>query len=473
MQAQLVTDGGRGSGVNPFGTDFPFVAPSDDIRHLFCDAQLLLDADVTPPLYLTWVHGFTQYLTGDADAGSLSSSCGSYAASHAADVVVQDAAGHVVLDTTQLAEEAYRTTAFGPRRRLHEWRAAQATLQLVQHTGWAEQLGFDLPDDTFCPVLAELDPRVYLRQPPRVDALTAGIRLTGNLRLEAGYNIRLEVDDESSDAGQLRAGRTVVLSAQPGDGLGRYPGCETPELLVRQINSVKPNSAGGFLLAAADCYAVRQPTVVAAWPTTVTVQPATLQLVNDCGPCCDCQDFINVYTAVQRVWSRFKALGRRAEQARDTLRDSIARWEAQRDCRNSRLVRVTAVAFATRYLELAASICNNTETCIYDVELQIAVQTHGDGDYTTTLVPCTGFISTVDGSTIPYTPGGSHPTYLARFDTLRPGASGRVRFRLFVSPAPLDGTSFTLTATARHAAGVWPTAESPASSETHISIKTC
>src|SRR4051812_22330363 len=64
-------DGLRGTGPNSSGTDFPFVAPSADVRHVLADAYLSYATD-TPrhPLRLVWMFGFDKAFNeagGDTD----------------------------------------------------------------------------------------------------------------------------------------------------------------------------------------------------------------------------------------------------------------------------------------------------------------------------------------------------------------------------------------------------------------------
>lgn len=473
MFVRKLPNGGAGSGVNPEGTDYPFVDPSPGVRHIFADAYLSYrDRTLVPPFRLSWLHGFREWMLDDSEP-SVPDTPGSILDPLPVHVIVRDAADTIVLQTTELPAEAYRTGAWNERLRWHEWTTADVVFRLLQHTAWGESITRDVPNRTISPGRSELDARTVELVPARVNSLSYGEQLTGPILFQNGYNTEWVVTPITRPDRFRRVTR-VTLHAAAGGGRGRYPACDDPRVVLRTINGVRANAYGGFLLAAQDCYAIRQPTQVTAGDlTTSRVVPATLQLINNCQPCCSCDDFVNTYQAVKKVWSRFKVLGQRATTIKNTLQDNIDRWEASRTCRNTRLVRVTAVSFAGRYMEVAASICNNSDACIYDVVLNIHLAFNGVGDYTSDLVPCTGFITDAKGDTIGYNPGGSHPDYVARFDVLRPSSAGVVRFRLTLTPAPNVGVSVTVTANATVGGAAWPTDDTPAEASQTLSFKSC
>ena len=161
---------------------------------------------------------------------------------------------------------------------------------------------------------AELDARTYQRVPARVRSITVGMQtITGpNIKLVNGYNLNLAVTPVAGDDGG-RNQQQVAIRANPGDGLGVYPGCGDVVLPITQINNSNPDSNGRFILSTDSCYRLQRPsTVVSTSPREVAISVpdtteakslATLQLFNDCGPCCSCQDYENVYEGERLLYN--------------------------------------------------------------------------------------------------------------------------------------------------------------------------
>lgn len=369
MAARIVANGGRGSGVDPDGTWFPFVDPSDDVQGLLEDFWFVFPlSDELPavvlPLQVVSLTGLGKYFDEDEMASSASS------AGNEADVVIADAEGTVLFDSSEATY--YTTRTWGPRLRIHEWRLDARVCRLVQHTAFDSLLDVvDWPDELL-PESANLDARCYQILPGRVEALRVGDDLLrGNIRLVAGYNVVLTPGTHSQDG--LLAVDELELAAVPGTGEGRSPGCtdlDTDAPILRRINGVAADAQGNLRLQIGDClYARPELTLVGS---VLRQSAATLKIGNDCGPCCDCQDYVNVYKALRRLHSQFLALGQRAEAARDIYATDVTRLETQRTCSLSDIIHVVLRAQGD-YVDIAASICNTSEERWPNVEMQIAL----------------------------------------------------------------------------------------------------
>lgn len=384
----VVADGGVGTGVNPFGRDFPFVAPSADVAGLLCDFWLSHRVDgLTLPLAVTRLAGVTQ------PPGSSSSLPAGQPA-----VVVKDAAGVVVFDG---ADAEYEGRAFSTRFYVHEWRTASAVCLAVQHTGQADPDRVVEYPAVVEPVSGVLDARCYERAPAGVTAVVVnGARLTGRVHLVNGYNTTLAAGAGAGPTAglvrrtSLRPEARVALAADPGTGAGVYPGCESdPVPAVRRVGGATPDAAGNLTVAADGCYWVRRP--AAGWAggsSAVSLTPAAVTLGNDCRPCCECDDYVAVYRAAARVHGRYRDLGRLAEAVRARFAENKARWLDQKACREARRLRVTLVSAAPGGVIVLAAVCNPSKDC---VRVAVVVSARGNG----------GAPAVVPGSTFVTDPG--------------------------------------------------------------------
>lgn len=256
-----------------------------------------------------------------------------------------DPAGLITLkftDGTTLAvltpADDFSSTTFGEYR-IYRWLRDSKTGLLtdeeleVQVVVWIPKL----TDFTFpvSPLGAEFVPSLVQGKVPRVKQLLNAIplgpvfqSLTGELVLEAGFNVQLEKVDQAAAAGFVPAETTEVrqptiirVGAVAGAGAGQYPGCvlEPP---VKLINGVGPDAAGNFKLDAKDCYWVerplsgpKQPPVYPGTDYTASAAASKLKFHNDCQPCCACADYVNLYGQMSTLWDRAKIASRRIHSA--------------------------------------------------------------------------------------------------------------------------------------------------------------
>lgn len=447
MTVRLVSSGGKGTGVNPRGTDFPFVAPSEDLRGLIADAYLAYEDPVTLPLRLASITGLHKAFDfASASSADSQSSASGDASGNPVDVIIRDAEDTVIFDS---AETEYTAADFGDRLRIHEWRSDIAVCRIVQHTAFHQPEDEVVVPATLEPEAGELDSRVSMQMPARVTSLRVGVStIDESIVLQSGYNMEMELAEPA--AAGLRSRQGILLSAVPGTGLGRFNNCEAQDLFIKRINQVSPTPAGDFLLAAHDCYWVRQPAAVGTGPRTVTPTAASLQFGNDCDPCCECEDFVSVYAGVRRVRDQFAAIGDTAESTRDLYHENRDRWLAAKECVENNVVRVVTFPHQN-FIEVGVAVCNLTQECATDIEMELVVTVNCDDPPVPTIVSCSTLKSDVRGqweyydmSTVPADQGSSSsavpeqgPPWYAAWDALNPGYSARLRTRLEF-PADMD-----------------------------------
>jgi hypothetical protein len=446
--SRILPDGGRGIGVNPQGSDFPFVRPSADVRGLLADAYLAHEVrDATPPLRVVRISGLAAgFATGAAPAR--------------AEIRIADGAGVVIFDS---AGVPYAGTPFGPRLLIHEWASDIAVCRIVQHTAFPPGKGRDVPAD-LSPGDGTLDARVGVPMPRRIRRFYEMVEnhsTAGSVAVANGYNIEIAVNRTTVG---LRNVTQLTFSATPGSGLGRYPGCVDPDLVLRSVNGVRGDGRGDFRLDASGCYWVRQP--VTGSGAGVDVAPATLRIGNDCGPCCECDDYVRVQRGALGVWGRIAAVGVGAEAARDEFASVVSAWLAEKACVDAKVVEVTLAPFGGIYVEAVVSVCNHSTRCLVDVSVTISVATDAGA---VTLVGGATTITDVRGNQRLYTPGGDGP-WTAFFDAIQAMSSGTVRTR-FAVPLASAGATVAVTAAASAPAPLPPGVTLPQSATATVTME--
>jgi hypothetical protein len=439
MAFRILPSAWEGISVNPTGFNFPFAAPSQDIFGLFADAFLTHTVrDAVAPYRVVWAYGFHQYLYEDpGDAPTIV--IGDYSPSHDADLVILDAEDAVIFDSTQATY--YQAKDFGDKFRIHEWRTDTAICRVVQHTAYPSVDEIIEYTATIEPEDGELDPQVVEIQPEQVLSITvADTIFTGNVQLLNGYNGTI-----SSTLGRRNGQTTKQLTFAAGldIGYGRYPDCIVQLPAFYRINGVQPDELGNILLTGRGCYWVRRPQE--APYARAHMIPNTIQIGNDCVPCCDCEDYGNVYKAMIRLHSQFSDIGIRAEATRDLLEQNFTRWREQASCRARRVIGVYALPHNGNKVEIAASLCNTTGECMLDVSLEIEITLNSPASMlceTTILTtdPCATMISTPNGKQY-YTLTVVGDKLKATWAEVEPNAAAVIRFRAEIPAECLDETS--------------------------------
>lgn len=455
--------GRQGIGVTQpqSGVDYPFVLPSENVRYLLADFWLSYDdpADYPPhtaepftlPFSVDWLYGF-----GCEDAAAPDDTP---TPTHAADLRVIDADGRTVFDSTTADEFASRD--WGDRLRIYSWETADAVCRVVVHTAWGET---DTPAPRTYPVHlvpadGTLDERTTERRPKRVKSFKILLDQFDktNVDWEAGYNMRLSHNGQLSTPGG-RLSQQVIVAATPGLGLGVFPGCTPPPLLIRSIRGVRPTENGAFYLAADDCYYVRQPTTLTSTsPRLLTPTAAMLTIGNDCPACCSCDDYVSAAEYLNSVRDEYQQLGDTASDIRDLYHENRERWLSAADCVQRRPLSLVMQAQYCPTLDVVAQYCNQSDECVGPLEMRIDF---GATSVAGSPIPGYAFITganpeagRLSGKTERYVMGGGWPVFTAYFDAVQPQSSVYVKFRLRFddlcageTPAPLVARA-TFTAT--------------------------
>ncbi len=447
----VVTDGGIGTGVEAYGSDFPFVNPSDDVKGLLADFYLShAVSGAVLPLRLARAFGFCRAQSSCAAPPS-SSSDGPHP-THDADVIVTDATGAVIFDSTEVGP--FRSRAWGSRFRLFEWIGDAAVCRALVHTGDPD--GARVFPSDLAPENGVLDERASEIVPRRLTSVTVnGNTSAGVIELVAGYNRELAVEPFRSG---VRTGSRIVLGAEPGSGAGQFADCSEPDVLVRRVNGISPDQFGNLTLTAAGCHWLERP--LTGFGATAVPSEAALRLHNDCAPCCDCADYENTYRGVRNVFNQFKAIGAGAEVTRGTFRANIDRWNAQRACRAANPTRLALMVSAGGHVGVSAAFCNADDDCKYDVDLELTVS-HSGGQ-TASVVRGYSAATGSGGTVQQIEPYGSHPAFGHYWSALDPGRGVGLRTLFKLSGPVLPGHSVTVTATPRTGGAARPSASATA-----------
>lgn len=455
------------------GFDFPLLAPSLDIEKLLADFYLAYEDNTNTfafPFHIEHLFGFGTDFAPPAITPV-----------HSHEVRVRDANNVVVFDSLLVDPSKFRTAEWAGRLRILEWVDDDGqVLRVVYHTAWGPN---DTDTRTYAtyiePTAAVLDARTLFQLPKRVTSIRVGLTTLSpdddgdgaDLDFVNGFNTTFEVDDEETETidGGRRA-TELTLNVAAGTGNGRFgPGCDdTFPPIMRRINNISPSTRGNFLLDASGCYRVEQPvqSVLAAEvpnvsPRELQIRDHALLLSNDCGPCCECQDFINVWEAIRNQRDVYAALIARAQSARDLYHSNRERWLNDASCRESGRTRAVLQPTAGGEVGVSTGFCNTsagTDNCLEGVVLHISFEyTDGTGvcfDSVDPGAPLTAdttatFIRIVPNSTFrsgnvdpqnPNTGGspsvqefftisGAYPHYWIYFDALNPANLGSVVFR--------------------------------------------
>lgn len=178
----------------------------------------------------------------------------------------------------------------------------------------------------------------------------------------------------------------------------------------------------------------------------------TLQLYNDCEPCCNCDDFVRTYRGIWRLFNRYTDIGQNIEAARDQLQANIDRWNRQKACRQAAPLRVALAAEPQCGLFVGGVHCNMTACCVTPVVLRVTYETFRDGVPTSMAL---AFVNKCNENKrsgadtgydeVAYTPAGTYPVFDTTFDHADPQGTSRFRNRAaFTGCQDVDTVRVTL-----------------------------
>jgi len=439
------------------GDNYPLVG-SSDIDQLLADAYLSftdIPCSFVRPFQVLWLYGFG---CGKADKNDIDA----VAPVHDYDVLIVDSSSEVVFDSREADSFVY--SLWGDRLRVLQWTntVTDSVLRLVQHIAWNED---ETPRNWpvfFYPKNGRLDDRVSERLLPRLRSLRVdlGDKLQSRLSLRNGFNTTMAtVEPEIADGDRLTT--TISIGAAPGSGKGKFgPACgeETTDVpgILRLVNNTQGDESGNFLFDAGGCYRVERPILEVLSDNgirRVQVRNHSLQISNDCGPCCECDDFINTYEGIRRLRDRYADLYSRASAVRELYAQNRQRFIDSAACRAADPLRVIVRPLCPDEVAVAVGFCNNTDQCLRNLIIPISFEFNGAEslggcnvatEYTGTGEPGISCNSTFragnreenptqgnsDGSLDFYQLGGRYPHFYAAWEQVDPGGLAQVTFRL-------------------------------------------
>lgn len=384
-------------GPPPAVDSYPF-APGyrrEGVEDLF----LFLDRPVAPPVRL------------DTPTASSSWSLGS-----TPNFRFLDDTGAVVFDA---AAAAYTTADWGSGFVLHRWEVGDESLVILVR----EEAGLSLPDS------GVLDERTWDSARPALTSLVVNGQEVdaGRVVFESGYNLDLTA-----------AGGRITVAATPGGGSGVVEDCTPTRPPLRTVSRVAPDRNGNLRLSANDCLAI-------------TAAPARLTVRGDCPQCAPCAAFENVYKALKKIDVKGADLGSRASTIRDAYAEAVSRWNAEKACRESRPLKVTAVAYAAgtrRCAAIMVTFCNSTKVCLVDMTLALHWVPSRPG-LTADVYPNSTTIYRQNGLASVYTLSGAWPDWSAGWGSVDAGRTVRLKFSVcFDGELPGDFADLTATVSA-------------------------
>jgi len=465
------------------GIDYPLVSPSPDIRDLLADFFLSYEDPSTfdggpefvHPFKIAWLYGVGTIPDGlvlDAadDTPLMDAADDTYIVDaaatpeglptpvHAVDLIVTDANDLVVFDSTEAT--TFEEYDWGPAYKIYAWADAIQTCRMVVHTKWSptdehEPQEYPLhlvPDD------GTLDDRTISRLPRRVRSITVALdtfTAAENIDLQAGNNMQLVAGSPTTEQGRRRE-TPITFDAVPGSGTGKYDDCDTDVGYVARINGVTPDEAGRFLLVATDCYYFRQPTTLISTSPRISVPSISLNPLaghlkfgNDCGPCCDCDQFVNFAGRMNSLRDAYSEIAHDINAAREQYHANRARWLDSLACRQTRPGRLAMMPQSGPYLDVVGQFDNQSLNCVGPVEMVFQFSAVPTPDADVLIVAgSTRIWETLPPGNHPYTMDGDWPTLRAYWDSVQIISAVKVQFRLEFPHGGLDDeTPYAVTGT--------------------------
>lgn len=394
-----------GSGLFPNGTDFPFSNPSSDVKGLLEDLHFSYDSltEHSLPLKISSVTGF--------QLSSLAT----------ADLIISDSNGNEVFDTTTATNTEFRS--WGTDRVIYVWETSNKYLMAVKYTG----TGAVDKSPSFSPTNGVLDARTYEKESYKVNNVKLGNNsYQGNISLVAGYNIIFTLRNTTEVEGRRKV-NNIQIGAVPGQGTGIYPFCPEDCITdaVKTINGLTASKSGNYSLVANECYWLSMP----GESDGEKYQPYNNNLIkvrNNCLPCCECDDFLYVYRAIQNLYAKFKELGDRAMRVRTLHYANTERWLNGKTCRENAAAGIYALPYSGGSASMLVTFCNTSTNYVGPIRIDVNLEANGKTgkiqENTTVWYPSNR------ASPISIDPEGEWPNYVFRWDNIAPGRSAKVRF---------------------------------------------
>lgn len=226
---------------------------------------------------------------------------------------------------------------------------------------------------------------------PGIPCCTGG-GFTGDKALfEEGNNVNITVDSAPTPSGlgiigqnQTRVATKIRFDAVAGGGIGNFINCDSIAPPIKLINSVGPDTNGNFRLSGIDCTWIERrvqsvsPPIHQNTDYLATVYDALLQLHQNCGVCCSCEDFGDVYTMLARIWNQAKSIAKDIEAARKQLSALVAQIFVDKALiENGLNVKLQALARPDFFLALQGVAYNNADVPVGPITMTFTVGGNG------------------------------------------------------------------------------------------------
>jgi hypothetical protein len=303
---------------------------------------------------------------------------------YAFELGIVDADDRVVIDTRQAFR--HRGTAWGSALYRHDWVGPGWTLQAVQRTTASPQEAYTWPPAA--DIVAEdavLDAECILIAPRQVETLwrsqwpaprigrywsegkhafaTGATEVLPEAELAEGYN---------ADFTMVRTTEPerVRLAIIPGEGTGKPP-LEVQEedgVELRVINGIRANALGDISLTGDNCITVKLEGDLYEPPIDMPldpvylgvfkVTPSTIEIGNDCRPCCDCNDYEDVLNNLLVVRGDLVSDTDNLTVISDQFIDLVEKFIESDECRKRKPFTLQVVSRDCKYVDVMLAICN-------------------------------------------------------------------------------------------------------------------
>ena len=384
------------------GTNYPFTRPSSDIQYLLGDFYLSFPDDICQhpyPFHVAWLYGF--------GTNTVSPPPGYPTPVNSHDILVRDGNGVTVFDSTA-SGVTYSSSVWGTRLLIHEWldETGFTVCRCTEYTEWTQadiDAGLDKTyDDYIVPTNGELDARTYNKLPQRLVNIKVGLtNISGNVLFEEGYNIGLSAATTTSMVSQLgladigidtpstsvipgvRTTNYITLSASPGSGLGTFPSCEgidDTDIVLRRLSGAVADDKGNIRFDETGCLRYQRPVslidlsprqfVYSSPSLNYTEAKSAIEMLNDCGPCCDCEFFARTYQGLKRQWFLYQGIATDAENVRDMFKSNVDRWHAAKVCRESNPLSLSLLPEPDCKIIHSAIFGNTSKCCLRNIHFR-------------------------------------------------------------------------------------------------------
>lgn len=242
--------------------------------------------------------------------------------------LVSDSENNVIFLTS---EHTVDISDYGPNR-LAVWKDGE--LQVFAVISHAEEA-------TYYSGALWLDPRTYVPviQPAQrvfvhtaADAEPVELDLNKTLSLADGVNTAVfstGADSSLRKEVQMSSGGIII---SPGVGEGFSEKCVETSTVLRKLNGVS-TERGDITLAGDDCLRVEP--VLSQVGDDYELVEGKLKLFDDCSPCCETQDYLDVYHTMENLYRRVATATQTLESVREEYVQLLESLEIPESCHNN------------------------------------------------------------------------------------------------------------------------------------------